>query len=105
VGELYPRDLTEKRFQAQVVELARMSGFTTYHTYDSRRSSPGFPDLVIVKKGMGRPIFAELKTNKGKLSEPQEEWKEILEEIPGANYKLWRPSSWSEIEQILTRRK
>ena len=36
---------TEKGFQAAVVELARLRGWLVYHTYDSRRSAKGFPDL------------------------------------------------------------
>ena len=43
--------MTEKQFMAQVVELAKLKGWLVYHTYDSRRSEPGFPDLCMVRKG------------------------------------------------------
>ena len=39
--------VTEKAFQTAVVELAELCGWKVYHTYDSRRSAPGFPDLVL----------------------------------------------------------
>lgn len=38
----------EKVFQAQVLDLAHLSGWLCYHTHNSRRSAPGFPDLVLV---------------------------------------------------------
>ena len=37
--------LNEKKFQSQVVRIAKVFGWLCYHTYDSRRSEPGFPDL------------------------------------------------------------
>ena len=43
--------VTEKEFQAVVVEYAQRLGYMVYHTYDSRRSQRGFPDLVMVKEG------------------------------------------------------
>ncbi len=92
--------LTEKQFQAQVIELARYCGWLLYHTYDSRRSTPGFPDLVLARDN--RIIFAELKTEKGRISAAQKEWAEKLTKTP-AEYYLWRPSDWESIEKILAR--
>jgi hypothetical protein len=96
--------ISEAAFQQQIIDLARLTGHQVFHTYDSRRSEPGFPDLVIVKATLRRPIFAEIKTEWGKLSDHQELWKAILETIPGADYRLWRPSSWPQIENLLTGR-
>ena len=52
-----------------VVDLARTLGWRVYHTYDSRRSQPGFPDLVLVRE---RILFLELKSETGKLSHDHE---------------------------------
>lgn len=41
--------ISEKEFQAQVLDLARLTGWLCYHPHDSRRSAPGFPDLVLVR--------------------------------------------------------
>jgi hypothetical protein len=35
--------MTERTWQDQVVEAATLFGWAVYHTYDSRRSAPGFP--------------------------------------------------------------
>ena len=48
--------MTEKEFQRLVVDYATLHGWMHYHTHDSRRSTPGFPDLVLVRE---RIIFAE----------------------------------------------
>jgi VRR-NUC domain len=97
--------ITEKHFQAQVLRLAKITGHKVFHDYNSQRSEPGFPDLVIVKHTMKRPIFAELKTETGQLTEDQWAWRLVLDEMPGVDYRLWRPSSWDEIEEAFTGRK
>jgi hypothetical protein len=112
---------TEKQFQAAVVEYAELNGWLIYHTYDSRRSNPGFPDLVMVHRGEGeavprrcRLVFAELKTERGRTSLAQAVWLEALGRIaavggacinwtPKLQVYLWRPSSWPEIEKVLAR--
>lgn len=95
--------IAERDFQQSVIDLAHIYGFAlVYHTHDSRRSVPGFPDLVIT--GHGRCIFAELKTERGRLSQAQKEWLASLEECAGVETYVWRPSSWEEIHRILSRR-
>ena len=84
-----------------IVELARNTGWLVYHPYDSRRSEPGFPDLVMTKPK--RLVIAEIKTEKGKTSPAQDKWLETLKtvEARGVKVKLWRPSDWPEIERTL----
>lgn len=102
-----PPKLTEKQFQAQVCKLAQMLGWRIYHTYDSRRSQPGFPDLVLVHRGKQRVIFAELKTSTGKLSIHQKLWLQELAAVASVAESVevcvWRPENWPEIEQQLSR--
>ena len=62
----------EANFQATVIELAELHGWRVYHTHDSRRSQPGFPDLTLVRRY--RLIFAELKREGGKLTAEQTAW-------------------------------
>lgn len=89
---------TEKQWQATVVEYAKLRGWRTYHTWISLRSAPGFPDLVLVRRP--RVVFAELKSERGALSEKQEAWLEDLR-ASGQNVFVWRPSDWPEVERVL----
>lgn len=93
------RELSEKEWQGVVVELARRLGYLDYHTHDSRRSQPGFLDLVLVKPP--RVLFVELKAEKGKTSPAQDVWLEALKLCPGVEAHLWRPSQWKEVADIL----
>ncbi len=92
--------LTEKAFQRQVVQLAAHCAWELYHTFDSRRSQPGFPDLVLAhtKRGL---LFVELKTDTGKLSKEQDRWRLVLLRA-GADARVWRPRDWPEIQATLT---
>lgn len=81
--------MLERDLQAAVVELARMLGYLTYHTHDSRKSAPGFPDLVLVHPRSGALIFAELKSATGKVTREQDEWLRALA-LRGVSF-LWRP--------------
>lgn len=98
--------MSEKQWQSQVVQLAAMYGFTRqYHTYDSRRSAKGFPDLVLVRPAgprKGRCLFVELKAEKGRLSPEQEQWIEALK-AAGAEIYVWRPSQVQEVADVLSR--
>ncbi len=107
--------VTEAAFQRTVVEYAHALGYLVYHQVDmgrkdpetgrvsySRRIGPGFPDLVIA--GHGRLIFAELKSQKGNLSNDQRRWAGVLLDAAAQVY-LWRPSDWEEIEKVLSKQK
>jgi hypothetical protein len=73
-----------------------------YHAYDSRRSEPGWPDLVLAKPE--RPlIIAELKSRRGKVSVAQRGWLEVLGRSTGLEVRLWRPGDWTEIVELLQR--
>ena len=87
----------EKQFQQAVIDYALLHNWKIYHTYDSRKSVPGFPDLVLVRD---RIIFAELKRPGGKLTEAQHAWVVALDKA-GAEWYVWRPVDWNEIERFL----
>lgn len=88
--------ITEKEFQTQVVELAQRMGQLDYHTHDSRRSAPGFPDLVLCKPER-KVIFIELKTESGKPTNHQLLWIGALRSA-GADARLWRPRHFDSCE-------
>lgn len=82
--------ISEKTFQGQVQQLARMTGWKAYHTYDSRRSEPGFPDLVLAHPSRG-VLYRELKTATGRVSPHQRAWLDLLK-TAGADADIWRPA-------------
>lgn len=90
--------LTERAFQAQVVQYAKLHGWLVFHDFDSRRSEPGLPDLLMVRGS--RLVFAELKVGKNKLSAAQEKWVAALSVTANAVY-VWRPEDWQSIELVL----
>lgn len=96
-----PADISEKDFQAAILFLARREGWHCYHTFDSRRSAGGFPDLLCVR---GEVIFvAELKTTTGKMTEQQLVWLAAFLRAGVPAYQ-WRPENWPDIVAVLTAR-
>lgn len=93
---------SEKSFQQQILQLAHLTGWRSYHTFDSRRSAPGFPDLVLVRPP--RLLFVELKSERGRLRPEQRVWLEDLALCDSVHARLWRPGDWTEIEKALCQR-
>jgi hypothetical protein len=94
--------LSEERWQAMVLELAGYYRWRHFHPYDMRRSEAGWPDLTLVRPP--ELIFAELKSDTGRLSRAQREWGELLTAVPGVDYYVWRPRQWNEIHARLRAR-
>jgi len=89
--------LTEKQWQAQVVELAEHAGWTVHHTFDSRRSRAGWPDLTLLRAP--HLVFVELKTETGRVSRHQQDTLTLLRAC-GQEAHVWRPS---DLDEVLTR--
>lgn len=95
--------MSEAAFLAAVRDLARLTGWMTYHTHDSRRSEAGFPDITLVNVRQGRIIFAELKTATGRTTAAQERWLAALA-AAGCETALWRPADLPDIARTLRKR-
>ena len=92
---------TEKEYQKGVTDLRDFFGWRWYHTWNSRRSPAGFPDIVAVHPE-GGAIFIELKAERGRLTAPQREWLDELN-AAGAKAYLWRDgeTEWDEVFGVL----
>ena len=102
-GEAEGDALPEAALLAKVRRCAREQGYLTYHTYSSRKSEEGYPDLTLVRPG--RLIFAELKSTRGKVTREQHLWLDMLQRsVPQVEVEIWRPSDYEKIVQTLTRR-
>lgn len=113
---------TEEQFMSWVIEFAHLHGWLAAHFRPARivkdgtvsyrtavsADGSGFPDLVLVRakhKGFGNQvteiIFAEIKSETGKLTSEQKEWRDILDDGLRDYWYLWRPSDRAKIEEIL----
>lgn len=104
MGEVISWDVKlwkEKDFQNVVIHLAHMFGWWVYHTHDSRRSQPGFPDLVLIREP--EIIYVELKTEKGQLSAEQNVVIGKLNNCGQETY-VWRPRHLDDIKTRLSRK-
>jgi hypothetical protein len=100
----------ESEFQRQVIELAQLYRWRVAHFRPARTAKgwrtavsadgAGFPDLVLVRDGV--LIFAELKTDKGQVSDAQQAWLDSLSGTPGIHVSVWRPRDWARIQTVLT---
>ena len=90
-------ELTEAQFAKQVIKLATLYDWHIYRTWLSIRSPSGYPDLTLVRE---RVIWAELKSDKGKVTPAQEQWIEWLRGA-GAEVYVWKPSAMDDILEVL----
>jgi hypothetical protein len=98
-----PPRMLEAELQTQVLERANVYRYLSYHTYDSRRSAPGFPDLVLLHPDTGALIVAELKREDGTVTPEQNAWLRAFA-LRGLAY-VWRPSDMrrGDVERALRR--
>ena len=91
--ELQAANMTEAQLQAVIVAAAIRRGYLIYHTHDSRRSQPGYPDLHLIHAEKGISLFRELKRKTGTLSKDQRTWLSALT-AAGQDAAVWRPIDW-----------
>ena len=114
--------MTEAQFQRSVIELAQLNGWKVAHFRPAQNSKgnwrtpvaadgKGFPDLVLVKD---RVIFAELKTDKGRIRPEQRAWLDAIHTATTGDpppcdrtiieTRVWRPRDWPDILATLNTR-
>lgn len=93
--------VTEAQFLRQVKDLAKLLGWDfAYHPFLSKWSERGWPDLALARRKDGRFLLAELKTDKGKLTDRQSEVIDLLRSC-GLTVHVWRPADIEAIAEIL----
>jgi len=105
--------VTEKAFQAQVIDLAHLCGWRVAHFRKVRvvrrdgsaywetpaaADGKGFPDLQMLKGG--RQVVAELKVEGNKPTPEQAQWLEAFQ-AAGVPAHVWTPDDWPQIERVL----
>lgn len=91
--------LSERDWQETVIALLRAHHWLCYHTYDARRSRPGFPDIIAIRGW--RILAVELKAETGRISAAQREWLDAFAATGHAESYVWRPRDWDQIARIV----
>jgi hypothetical protein len=91
--------VTERDLTAYVRDLAKLCRWKRYHAWLSKHSPAGFPDEVLVRAP--RLIFAELKSEKGALTDAQAAWLNELSQVPGLEVYVWKPADMDAIAETL----
>ena len=105
-------EISEAEFQKAVIQLAKLHGWKVMHTQPAQirpgkwitpnTGNQGFPDLVMSHPYRGT-LFAELKADKGVVSELQWDWINSLQES-GEEVHVWRPCHLEKISERLARK-
>jgi len=93
-------DMPEKAMLARLRRLAHQAGLRCYHTWRSKRSEEGFPDVLIVDTRAVPPRLycLELKTATGEVTLAQQAWIAALAQVPGVVARVVRPQDLGAIE-------
>ena len=107
-----PNLMSERDLKNTIVNFARNYGWLVHHDLPSQRANgswatatqgdSGFPDLVLVHPGNTTKllpaaiIYAELKTQRGKLTAGQQQWLNALQ-AAGQTAVVWRPSDLQDV--------
>ena len=98
--QVIARAMTEKELQANVVMMAKAFGWKVYHPWLSKNSESGFPDLVLLRDGVG--LVVELKREHQHPRPDQQSW---LDEFAKTCFtaNTWHPTDWLSglIEEVL----
>ena len=105
--------MKESDFQNTIIEYAHLRGWMVAHFRTARiqrrdgsvyyatpvqADGEGFPDLIMLR-GL-EMVIAEIKADKGILSEAQRDWIQLWGQVTKDVY-VWRPKDWDEIESRL----
>jgi hypothetical protein len=104
---------SESEFQAKVIQAAHLFGYRVAHfrpalTKRGWRTAvsadgEGYFDLTLANPIQCRVIYAECKSETGKLSPKQKEWADVMLKA-GQEVYCWRPSQFDEVAKILQKK-
>lgn len=110
--------ISEERFLQQIIKAAQLTSWKVAHFRPAmtRRGkwvtagqgdAKGYPDLTLIHPAKGRLIFAELKTETGKISDAQHFWIDALRTVQEKNLTvrvcILRPSDFADFSKELQR--
>lgn len=107
--------ISEKRFQAEVVRRAKLFGWLVHHSRpavgrDGHWSTPiegdpGYVDLTLARpagpRGPARLLLLELKSTTGRTGTAQRAWLSTLGQVAGVEVHVVTPNDWPLIDGLL----
>ena len=96
--------LSEKQYQQQIIDFARLNSWLVYHTFDSRHSEGGFPDIIAIR---GATLLAlEIKGAKAKEPPPdQVAWIGAFQQVRFVHADFVYPRHWEQVAETLQKAK
>lgn len=100
--------ISEGDLLQRTIDTARWHGWLVCHVRPARTAAgwrtpltgdPGLPDVILARRG--RVVLAELKSERGRFRPGQREWLDAL----GEHGRLFRPSDWPAIQELLTEKR
>lgn len=90
--------MSEREFSEHVRRTLRaLQNVEAYHSYDSRRSEPGYPDWTVLAGERGFAI--ELKTETGRVTPDQRRWLAAFAQVRRWDALVVRPQDWPAVRQ------
>lgn len=88
----------EREWHRYVVQLAHVCGWSVFQCSDSRRTTPGWPDLALVR--VPSFMLVELKSNTGRVTAIQQH---AIADLQGCGLEVhvWRPEDEALVRQRL----
>jgi len=103
--------VSEQEFQQQIVDAIKSihsDRALCYHTFDSRSSPEGFPDIIALvpnPDGSTRLLAWEVKKEGARTKAPlrtaQEAWVEAFSKVAEIDARFVRPSTWDEARRFI----
>mgnify|MGYP001565145424 CR=1 FL=1 len=97
--------MSEKQVQACVREVCKRMGYLHYHTWDSRKSEPGYPDSTIIHPDGGVLWMVEIKRQGETPTLPQQRWLEALSRVERVEAAVVYPDDLAAWVERLGRRR
>jgi len=99
-AQTFTAGMRESSLQGMCEDIAARYGWTVYHETDSRKSPKGLPDLIMLspiqRDGSVVLVMLELKTEKGVLTDDQENWQIKLGMVDCLVTGVLRPAGWQQ---------
>lgn len=95
--------LSEREFQSYVLEALHRRGWLTFVIPDMRRTNAGWPDVVALHAGRHVMLAWELKGEHTRVTPIQRAVITLLQDIPGVDARIIRPSMWPAVLEDLDR--